>query len=137
MENTEIIEKNAGQNSLNDALQTADQILQKSYLSSLSKCEIVRIDDSSKNQELAQKLNSSVRFFDITKIVLNKNENMRDKLVTVFNAVWNTGSSILFQIKGTKEKVSISIGIKNPNGNVENTALAQNVLRQSLSGNFP
>lgn len=137
MENTEIIEKNAEQNSLNDALQTADQILQKSYLSSLSKCEIVRIDDSSKNQELAQKLNSSVRFFDITKIVLNKNENMRDKLVTVFNAVWNTGSSILFQIKGTKEKVSISIGIKNPNGNVENTALAQNVLRQSLSGNFP
>lgn len=137
MGNTEITEKNAEQNSLNDALQTADQILQKSYLSSLSKCEIVRINDSSKNLELAQKLNSSVRFFDITKIVLNKNENMRDKLVTVFNAVWNTGSSILFQIKGMKEKVSISIGIKNPDGNIENTALAQNVLRQSLNGNFP
>lgn len=137
MENIEIIEKNTEQNSLNDALQTADQILQKSYLSNLSKCEIVRLNDFSKNHDLAQNLNSSVRFFDITKIVLNKNENMRDKLVTVFNAVWNTGSSILFQIKGTKEKVSISIGIKNPDGNIENTALAQNVLRQSLSGNFP
>lgn len=137
MEITELIEKNDAQNSLNNALQTADNILQKSYLSNLSKCEIVRIDDSSRNQELAQKLNSSVRFFDITKIVLNKNENMRDKFITVFNAVWNTGSSILFQIKGAKDKVSISIGIKNPDGNVENTALAQNVLRQSLSGNFP
>lgn len=131
------MEKNAEQNSLNDVLQTADNILQKSYLSNLSKYEIVRLNDSSRNHELAQNLNSSVRFFDITKIVLNKNENMRDKLVTVFNAVWNTGSSILFQIKGTKEKVSISIGIKNSDGNIENTALAQNVLRQSLSGNFP
>ena len=94
------------------------------------------------NQDGEQKsfveiLNDSTRFFDVTQIVLNKNENMRNKLVTVFNAVGNVGASLLFQINGTKEAVTIRLGIKNHDGNPDNTGTAITILKKSIESNFP
>lgn len=115
----------------------ADSILSKNYLANLSNCEMVTNYEAESIDSLKKKLNSSVRFFEITQIVLNKNENMRDKLATVFNAVGNTGASLLMQIKGTKDKVEIRIGVKNPNGDSQKTGNSQNVLENSLLSNFP
>ena len=114
----------------------ADIILQKKYLPGFPNCELVSLDSELNKEKLASELNKSVRFIDISQIVLNKNENMRDKLASVFHAVGNTGASLLFQIKGTQTNVSILLGVKSPNNNTESTLLAQNVLESSLSGNF-
>ena len=119
------------------AIGMAESILNKNYLSNLSDYEIVCKYEKEFPDSLAKKLNSSVRFFDITQIVLNKNENMRDKLVSVFNAVGNTGASLLMQIKGRKEKVEIRLGINSHTENNEKTTLAKNVLKNSLKANFP
>ena len=119
------------------SLEIADTILSKSYLANLTNCDIVSNYKTEIFDVLKDRLNASVRFFDITQIVLNKKENMRDKLATVFSAVGNTGASLLMQIKGTKSKTKIRIGVKNPNGNVQQTKNAKDVLANSLLSNFP
>lgn len=120
---------------LSFAVEKAESILRKSYLANLQDSRVVETSYPvlSHQKDFYDKLNENVRFFDVTQIVLNKNENMRDKLVSVFNAVGNTGSSLLMQIKGEKEKVSVRIGIKN----AKDTGTAQAVLENSLKGNFP
>lgn len=129
--------KEIKENDLSFSLGITDSILSKNYLAKLSDCDIAskyKIDDYDIFKE---RLNASVRFFDLTQIVLNKKENMRDKLVTVFSAVWNTGASLLIQIKGTTSKTEIRIGVKNQNGNVQQTKNAKDVLANSLLSNFP
>lgn len=132
----EILVKEKAQFELENVLSMADIILQKKYLPGFPNCELVSLDSELNKEKLASELNKSVRFIDISQIVLNKNENMRDKLASVFHAVGNTGASLLFQIKGTQTNVSILLGVKSPNNNTESTLLAQNVLESSLSGNF-
>lgn len=127
-----------GPRDISQAFVMADSIIKKNYLAELSKFELVHGKFLTETPaQLKDSLNCSVRFFDVTQIVLNKNENMRDKLVTVFNAVGNTGASLLFHISGDKNSVSIRIGIKNSDKNTQNTMLAQNVLENSLLANFP
>jgi hypothetical protein len=133
----EIILRKESQIELETTLLRADSILQKNYLSAFPNCELVTLPVELDKSKLANELNKVVRFLDISQIVLNKNENTRDKLASVFHAVGNTGASLLFQIHGTKAGVSVMLGIKSPNWNTETTLLAQSVLESSLSGNFP
>lgn len=119
------------QNPLVESLERADDILRRSYLLQLHTCPIVR--DYVNPAGLAESLNGHVRFFEISRIVINKNECMRDKLVSVFNAVANTGASFLFQVRGSRDKVSLHVGVRT----CEDVFVAQKVLASSLSGNFP
>lgn len=123
---------------LQQAINNAEIALNKSYLSNLYNANILDISDDNID------LNDFVRFYNITQIVINKNENMRDKLSNVFQAVWNTKGSILLYIKGTKEKVEISLGIKNilfdknhKNDSVDYTRLLSEMLEKNLKANFP
>lgn len=126
------------QNTITQSVLNAENILKKGYLSSAQEQHLVKINYpiESSDDKFADSLNENVRFFDITQIVLNKNENMRDKLVSVFNAVGNVGASILFQIDGKKDKVSIRIGVRRNFDNIDK-GLAQEILKNSLEGNFP
>lgn len=135
MSNTEL--KEIKREDLSYTLGMADSILSKNYLANLSNCEIFSNYASENIDSLKDKLNTSIRFFDVSQIVLNKKENMRDKLATVFNAVGNTGASLLMQIKGTKNDVKIRIGVKNTNDNVQKTKNAKDILENSLLSNFP
>ena len=91
------------------AFSSADLILSKSYLSVLNSAQIVQQRQNvAENKNFINELNASTRFFDVTQIVLNKNENMRDKLVSVFNAVGTIGASIITMIHGDEKSVSIS-----------------------------
>ena len=101
--------KEINKNDLSFTLGIADSILSKNYLANLATCEILNNYKPESIDCLKEQLNSSVRFFDITQIVLNKKENMRDKLATVFNAVGNAGASLLMQIKGTKKKLKFGL----------------------------
>lgn len=118
--------------------QQADTILKRKYLSELNTYPLDELNyPTIQYAQLGEVLNSKVRFFEISQIVINKNENVRDKLVSIFNAIGNTSASVLLQIKGTKDKVFIRIGIKCNSTDVDATALAQDVLQNSLVGNFP
>lgn len=118
------------------AIDNADVLLNKSYLSLLNTAHITeQFPSFSDNTEIIEDFNKKVRFFDITQIVLNKSENMRDKLVTVFNSVGTTGASLLMHIKGSAEKVRIQFGVRNQDS--KKIALSQEVLEKNLKANFP
>lgn len=98
---------------LTKAILSADMILSKSYLSSLNLSQIVSSKTTvEENSKFFDELNSKTRFFDVTQIVLNKKENVRDKLVSVFNAVGTLGSSLIMMIRGNENSVSVSFGVK-------------------------
>ena len=121
---------------LTKAILNANKILSKNYLAELSTANITDdYPELNDNEKLLQTIKKEVRFFDITQIVLNKSENYRDKLSTVFNAVCCTGASILMHIKGTSENVSIQFGVRN--SDFDKTDLSYDVLVKSLSANFP
>lgn len=121
---------------LTKAILNANKILSKNYLAELSTANITDdYPELNDNEKLLQTIKKEVRFFDITQIVLNKSENYRDKLSTVFNAVGCTGASILMHIKGTSENVSIQFGVRN--SDFDKTDLSYDVLVKSLSANFP
>ena len=133
--NTEMPMKD-NQNKLLVAIANADALLNKSYLSALDSAKVVeQYPIVTDNAKIIASLNKEVRFFDITQIVLNKNENMRDKLVTVFNSVSGTGASLLMHIKGSDDKVQIRFGVKNADR--QKLALSQEILEKNLKANFP
>lgn len=130
--NTQVaVRENPSEKILEQSLLQAESILQKRYLSRLGCCPVVC--DYIKRSDLGDVLNSKVRFFEVSRIVFNKNECVRDKLASVFNAVNNTGASFLFQIQGKSDSVSLCVGVKSP----QNIVVAQRVLASSLKGNFP
>lgn len=123
---------------LQKAVTTASMILEKTYLNALNSesVQIVRQEKNVlENSALTDALNEKVRFYDVTQIVLNKNENSRDKLVSVYNAVGSAGASLLMMIHGDKERVSIKFGVKAKVADYVSDYGA--VLQNSLKGNFP
>ena len=124
------------ENDLSLAIGNADLILNKSYLSSLNSAHIKeQYPMISDNQEILDVFNKKIRFFDVTQIVLNKNENMRDKLVTVFDSIGTMNASLLLHIQGTADKVAIRFGVKSLDD--KKTALSQEILEKNLKSNFP
>lgn len=126
-------------------LTQVDALLNKTYLPMLSQLNIISLD----NEEISfTKINSNIRFFELTRLVLNKNENMRDKLVTVFNAVGTSDSSFIYIINGKGEEVSIYLGVKGNQSNFfdednkdkidsyTKTYKAQKILESGIKGNF-
>lgn len=120
---------------LDKAFNLSNMLLSKSYLPLLKTFEPKDIENSAESAQFSfEELNKNVRFFDITQIVLNKNENTRDKLVSVFNAVNSVGASLLFFIKGEKDKVHIAFGIKSKK---QYDSTSFHILEDSLKSNFP
>lgn len=119
---------------LDKAFSLSNMLLSKSYLPLLKTFEPKDIEYSAESVQFSfEELNKNVRFFDITQIVLNKNENTRDKLVSVFNAVNSVGASLLFFIKGEKNKVHIAFGLKSEK---QNDSTSFHILEDSLKSNF-
>lgn len=125
------------QSELTNAVQMANVILNKSYLPVLGSSQVVRRSGATmlSEEKFTELFISHIRFFEVEKVILNGSENMRDKLVSVFNAIWNIGGSFLLLIQGGKEAVSIKIGIKTVDGS--RVGLAQNLLAKVVRGNFP
>ena len=125
------------QDELLHSLENVDTYVNKSYLSKLFNYKITEqfpiVED---NTKLIDEFNSKIRFFDITQVILNKNENMRDKLVTVFNSVRTSGASLLMHIKGSADKVSIRFGVKN-SSDLSDLSLSQEILEKNFRANFP
>jgi len=116
------------------AVGRAEALLGKTYLSVLGSAEVEKAPG--KGDLDVDSLNSHVRFFNITQLVLDKSENMRDKLATVFQSVHAVGASFLMLVNGDKEKVTINVGVRYA-GDQDGLVVAQEVLASSLVANFP
>ena len=126
-------------NELALAVRRADSLLGRTYLSVLGDAEVAEAPcQVVDNVAYAEELNKHVRLFNITKLVLDKSENMRDKLATVFQAVHAVGASFILLVTGRKESVSIHAGVRfDGDEDEDGVDLAQDVLSSSLDANFP
>ncbi len=112
------------------AFDYADIILNKKYLANMTNCNIVPI---SKDLE-GIKLNEIARFYKIEQFVYDKNENNRDKLISVFQVMSALNFSLFILVDGKENEIDYYIGARGENSNIGDMIEA---LAKSFSGNFP
>lgn len=97
----------------------------KNYLIDIDKCSPIPMDDG-------EKTFSAMSLFQIDKIVYDLNENINDKLVSVYSALSNFGSSAILVISSDETGVSFYLGTRDTN----RPDVAKAILKKSLRGNF-
>lgn len=109
------------------AFEITDTILSKSYLPELRNADLMLSAD---NEE------TEIRFINISQVVVDRQEDSRKKLVSVFRSVWETGGTLLFFLHGCRTgKVSIYFGVRHVNP--QKASVSQQILEGTLHGNFP
>lgn len=111
---------------LDDGMEMVDLFVNKNYLIDLDKCLPVDLDDG-------QKLFSWMSLYEISKIVYDRSENINDKLVSVYSALSNFGSTALLMLLSDSDGVKFYLGTRD----VSQPVVAGEILEKSLRGNFP
>lgn len=137
-EEVKVLEATRDAKELALAVGRADSLLGRTYLSVMQRAEVTKAPYKvvTEASAYARELNEHVRLFNISQLVLDKSENMRDKLATVFQAVHAVGASFLMLVSGKKESVVIHAGVRF-DGDADGLDLAQDVLASCLNANFP
>jgi DNA helicase HerA-like ATPase len=119
----------------NQSLQTsiafANMVVYKTYLEELDSMDIVDCPSDLRWIDI----NDIARFFKIERFVYAANENNRDKLMSIFQAVSRCGGSIVVLINSDGKRIEFYIAAKNDNLNDLDDS--STVLEKSLAGNFP
>jgi hypothetical protein len=122
---------NANTTPLVASLALADVVVYKTYLDHLNEMEIVPCPE----YLLQKNINSIARFFKIERFVYAKNENNRDKLMSVFQAVSRCTGSVIMLINSTGDKIDFYTAVRTDDLNdLDDSAT---VLQKSFAGNFP
>lgn len=111
---------------MNKGMEMVDLFVNKNYLIDIDKCMPIPLEES-------QKTFSAMSLFQIDKIVYDLNENINDKLVSVYSALSNLGSSAILVISSDEAGVSFYLGTRD----IVRPDVANAILRKSLKGNFP
>ena len=112
----------------------ADQIIQKTYLQDMNEMDILPCPD----KLLEKDCNSISRFFKVERFVTEKNENTRDKLISVFQAVACFKCSIIVLINGNETGINYYIGTRVVDEDDGDSLFhAAEALNRTLRGNFP
>lgn len=132
---------------LYDSLIAADSVVMKKYISSLSNAACVEMIDELKS---AINVGENVYLYQVSKIVYDKNENVRDKLVTVYSMMSSLkGCSVVMLICGKGEGIELYVGATSRNFKVneENKLALESptyfinqygeALGKAFEGNFP
>ena len=111
------------------SLNLAENIVAKEYLQNLNSFEV--LDMSQKLRDL--QINDYVRIFKINRIVLDKNESILEKLVTVLNAAYSSMATDMVIVCGKGDTTEYYLGIVSKDQQ-NNAICAQSVKRHFLSG---
>lgn len=114
------------QKSIINAIHYADLFVSKNYLIDLGKSSVKKMDEESRKF-------TYINFVEISKICFDPEENVQEKLKTIYTALFNVQSSALLMIKSTETGVRFFIGIQDE----KQPVLARGILEKSLKGNFP
>ena len=85
-----------------------DLFVNRNYLIDIDKCDPVPLAET-------EKTFSTMSLFQIDKIVYDINENINDKLVSVYSALSNFGSSAILVISSNRCEVSFYLGTRDKN----------------------
>lgn len=125
---------------LYNAFENADTILLKKYVSSLDELPMIEVDKNITDI----KIGANVCLYHVDKIVYDKDENIQDKLTTVYTSLFfNEKTALTLIIKGTATQVDLYLGVVsrniNESGGVTGKELtnAGQALSSVIKGNFP
>ncbi len=110
-----------------NALSLVNDVVLKSYLSSLSKMDFVDNTDI---------LSDRIILFKINKIVYEKDEYATDKFVSAISAMTFTNSSIFLIVDGHKDGTDFYLGVRCDDENREESYVAE-TFKSALEGQFP
>lgn len=110
-----------------NSLLAVDTFIGKSYLAGLDSQPVLPLEENLKNFD-------DIRLFKVEKIVFDKEENINDKLISVYSAIQSINSSVFLLIDSNGTEISFYIGIRSSEGNPH---VAGQILYNSFKGNFP
>lgn len=108
-------------------IDAANRFIDKSYLESLQDYHVKPLDAHLRKHNLT-------RLFHIEKIVYDKNEDINEKLVSVFHSVMPFCKNIVLILKGNIDSADLYLGIRAPQ--ISSATTASDVLHDSFLGNF-
>lgn len=111
---------------LESGLVTADCYISRNYLIELSQNPVVPIQEE-------QFRDTSLRFYHIQKFVYDKDENVNDKLISVYDALHELEGTAILLIASNETGISFYLGAYSSN----KAALCGDILERGLKGNFP
>lgn len=116
-----------------NAYEDVNQIVNKIYLSSLKNCEIIPCEDNK-----ALDISESACFFPISRIVLDKSEDILQKLSNVYSSAWGVNANVVMIIRGyATDEIEISLGVCGEKSRINGAYPKMRVLYDSFIGNFP
>ena len=118
--------KNSVDGILTQGMELVDLFVNKNYLIDIENCVPIPLEEKDKTF-------IPLSLFRITKIVYDKDENINEKLVSVYSALSNFGCSAILIISSDKTGVSFYLGTRD----VNRPDVAKQILKKSLKGNFP
>ena len=123
-----LMQKNeVGAMSFEEQIDLFDDLVSRNYLSNLGCCEICRIDKKSKE--------TSIRWYSITKIVIEKDTFFPDKLSMLYMSLHNVAKNVVLVVnKNTDGNVELYLGARDFDG-VNN--VSGEILEAGLRGYLP
>ena len=90
------------------AFHAADNIVLKKYVTSLSEAPCIEMSDTLKQIEIG----SDVTLYRVGRIVYDKNENIQDKLTTVYSTIFSLKNcGLVMMVHGSREETELYLGI--------------------------
>ncbi len=120
-------ERQANLIALEKGFQVANVFINKGYLDEFSRAEIL----AGKSKEICQP--QKLRVYELTKVVFDPNEDVLDKMISVYNSLYNLTVTLAVIIKGSVTGVQFYFAVRSN----EAAPLAGSVLESTLIGNFP
>ena len=96
---------------LEDSLDNAASIITKNYLDRLETYDLIKPSEDDKDIDVS----SCGKFFKLSKLVVNKDENFLDKLTTIVNVVSSIGCSLVTMIRSNGYSIDYYFGIISKN----------------------
>lgn len=90
------------------AFHAADNIVLKKYVTSLSEAPCIEMSDTLKQIEIG----SDVTLYRVGRIVYDKNENIQDKLTTVYSTIFSLKNcGLVMLVHGSRDETELYLGI--------------------------
>ena len=119
---------------LENGLLIADRYINKNYLINIAQNEVVPISEKEK-----EKGSYAIRLFLLEKLVYDKQENVNDKLISVYSALLDVGSEALLIVSGKGDGVDVYLGVRSLSDDAiaNEASIAGRILKKGFEGNFP
>lgn len=114
------------------AYRDVDLVVNKVYLQNLERCEIAKLDEET--SDIAE----TACFFPIKRVVLDRSEDILQKLASVYASAGSVGANPAMIIRGySSGEVEMYLGVCDEHSRINGAYPKARVLYDSFIGNFP